>query len=407
MRGLLISLTRISAFQPTQLFTFDHILSFGIVHAHVRFALLSNQLFNGSDPFRNRALSVGLTLADSPGVSSPVTFLGRWRKPPTLGTDRIEVHEAKNDREILRILRERETDRLLIDLDTRSTQEEARYLRAVEAFLQNLRLAPDELVSLPAALVPSDTEAGPGGAVTRSLRQRIVSHVSKLGGLGIVFSSRSANGMEGKVCIPSGSNIRSTVLSRKAARDRMGFDHGPIPSFVVGVIGSQSDLIPGLLMAGLRELTRLIPGCKLLYLGPDSSWLRSHYLPIPILDAGLPGEEEISICLKSMDLVMLPFRNEDLGENAILAACLQHGVPAVTSMADAAMPSSATSDLPLGFWAVPESDLGQFLVSIEQFRSQWAQGAFRDGGQVLTGYYEARLSWRVNLALALRAWKLA
>jgi hypothetical protein len=144
-----------------------------------------------------------------------------------------------------------------------------------------------------------------------------------------------------------------------------------------------------LLQAGLREVLRLSPGARALYLGPDGKRFKERPLPLPFLDGGTPSAEEIALRLRAVDLVLIPSKEGCRADDQGVLASLCNGTPMVSSTPGQEI-DSGFGVLPEGVDIVLGNELGAYLEAIER-ACERALGACAEEVEAgIQDYYERR-----------------
>jgi glycosyltransferase involved in cell wall biosynthesis len=158
--------------------------------------------------------------------------------------------------------------------------------------------------------------------------------------------------------LPVGSNIPACDISRRAARERLGFDDD---QFVAGIFGTLRGSRPmPFLEHAITSMDAAHPNLTVLYVGPDGTQLVTRRLEgIHVRDAGRLPADDVSVHLTAMDLHLAPFTDGVSTRRGSFMAGLQHGIPTVSTRGTLTDPMLAARD-DEAFTLAPAADAAAF-----------------------------------------------
>jgi len=300
-------------------------------------------------------------------------------------------------------LSSRGVETLVIDYDTGSgtASERLGFLRIASSLVGSWDRQPSGKVMLGLG----DFSTGDDGGLPSLSRRQVLGRIVEQARACFTFSARAAR-QYGKrlgksfAVLPAGSAVGVVETSRAAARRHLGYERDEI--CLIGVLGRPGDLDEDRVAAGVREVTRVFPGSRVLRLFPNGIRVTEGEAPRggTVGDAAASGWG--SMRMRALDLVIHPVLAGSEGDDGVIQACLQHGVPVVGTLP----PEGAAPEFenrPEGFGLVSGRDVGGFLEWIDRFEVVTRGGGAEAWRRELGQYYVDHCSVGIALEKVGRA----
>lgn len=211
---------------------------------------------------------------------------------------------------------------------------------------------------------------------------------------GADFTFVSTNRWKKQVCrwrpaatcvhVPVGSNLPCCELTKAEARSMLDLPDSPL----LGIFGNaHPSRLVDWISHGAKQIAREKTDAVLLYAGKDGSAISQacNSCGIPFLDHGLLPDDQVSLRLRCMDVLLSPFVDGISTRRSSVIAALQHDLAVLSTS------TPESDELMLAHPLVHCSPMKDGVSAFGKLASEWGSG--RRNRQDLPQFSSSRFAW--------------